>query len=143
MYQCRRVLCGRHGIPRMIGWLWFAFCFPESSTCSCRSSRSLDGNDCIKDQQDDLYLLKRSKRSKSCCHMEDGKNVVTYFGTRQNRHTSKHATDRWTWINCWDDKSVEEIKQSLHACGVFMLIPIFNLANNDIGNSLNDMSRSA
>lgn len=28
----------------------------------------------------------------------------------------------------WDDTFVDEIKQSIRACGVFFLIPIFNLA---------------
>jgi POT family proton-dependent oligopeptide transporter len=40
----------------------------------------------------------------------------------------------------WDDKFVDEIKQSLHACAVFFIIPIFNLGNGGIGNSLNSMS---
>lgn len=40
----------------------------------------------------------------------------------------------------WDDKFVDEIKQSLHACQVFLLIPIFSLADGGIGNSVNSMS---
>jgi POT family proton-dependent oligopeptide transporter len=40
----------------------------------------------------------------------------------------------------WDDQFVDEIRQSLAACGVFFLIPIFLLADNGIGNQLNDMS---
>jgi POT family proton-dependent oligopeptide transporter len=40
----------------------------------------------------------------------------------------------------WDDKFVDEIKQSLHACAVFMLIPVFSLSSGGIGNSLNSMS---
>lgn len=40
----------------------------------------------------------------------------------------------------WDDRFVDEIKQSLHACAVFALIPIFALADGGIGNQLNDMS---
>ncbi|ORY31441.1 putative integral membrane peptide transporter [Naematelia encephala] len=40
----------------------------------------------------------------------------------------------------WDDTFVEEIRQSLQACYVFFLIPIYNLADGAIGNQLNDMS---
>ena len=40
----------------------------------------------------------------------------------------------------WDDKFVDEIRQTLKACSVFMLIPIFNLADGGIGNQMNDMS---
>ena len=40
----------------------------------------------------------------------------------------------------WDDKFVDEIRQSLRACAVFALIPIFNLADGGIGNQMNDMS---
>lgn len=40
----------------------------------------------------------------------------------------------------WDDKFVDEIKQSFHACGVFLLFPFFQLADGGIGNSLNSMS---
>ncbi|KAK4684848.1 hypothetical protein P7C73_g5312, partial [Tremellales sp. Uapishka_1] len=40
----------------------------------------------------------------------------------------------------WDDQFVDEMKQALHACVVFALIPIFTLADGGIGNQLNDMS---
>ena len=40
----------------------------------------------------------------------------------------------------WDDKFVDEIKQSMRACAVFALIPLFGLADGGIGNSMNDMS---
>lgn len=40
----------------------------------------------------------------------------------------------------WDDKFVDEIKQSIHACAVFAIIPIFTLADGGIGNQMNDMS---
>lgn len=40
----------------------------------------------------------------------------------------------------WDDKFVDEIRQTLSACAVFALIPIFTLANGGIGNSANSMS---
>jgi len=40
----------------------------------------------------------------------------------------------------WDDQFVDEIRQSLSACAVFFLIPIYNLADGGIGNQLNDMS---
>ena len=40
----------------------------------------------------------------------------------------------------WDDKFVDEIHQSFQACGIFLLIPVFNLADNGIGNSLNSMT---
>ncbi|ODN81731.1 hypothetical protein L202_02123 [Cryptococcus amylolentus CBS 6039] len=40
----------------------------------------------------------------------------------------------------WDDKFVDEIRQSIAACGVFALIPIFNLADGGIGSQENDMS---
>lgn len=42
----------------------------------------------------------------------------------------------------WDDKFVDEVKQSIHACQVFALLPIYTLADGGIGNSLNDMSVS-
>ena len=42
----------------------------------------------------------------------------------------------------WDDKFIEEIKQTLRACAVFALIPIFVLADGGIGNSVNSMSAS-
>ncbi|RXK39848.1 hypothetical protein M231_02905 [Tremella mesenterica] len=40
----------------------------------------------------------------------------------------------------WDDKFVDELKQSLRACQVFMLIPVFTLADGGIGNQVNSMS---
>ncbi|WWD18336.1 hypothetical protein CI109_102786 [Kwoniella shandongensis] len=40
----------------------------------------------------------------------------------------------------WDDTFVDEIRQSLAATAVFMLIPIFNLADGGIGSQENDMS---
>ena len=40
----------------------------------------------------------------------------------------------------WDDRFVDEIKQSIHACQVFLLIPFFSMADGGIGNSLNSMS---
>ncbi|KAK8858446.1 hypothetical protein IAR55_002673 [Kwoniella newhampshirensis] len=40
----------------------------------------------------------------------------------------------------WDDLFVEEIRQTLSATAVFMLIPIFNLADGGIGSQENDMS---
>lgn len=40
----------------------------------------------------------------------------------------------------WDDRFVDEIKQTLQACQVFALIPIFALADGGFGNELNDMS---
>ncbi|KAJ9105466.1 hypothetical protein QFC21_001837 [Naganishia friedmannii] len=40
----------------------------------------------------------------------------------------------------WDDKFVDELKQSIAACKVFLLIPIFNLADGGLGNSENAMS---
>lgn len=40
----------------------------------------------------------------------------------------------------WDDLFVEEIKQSVEACGVFFLIPIFLLADGGIGAMENTMS---
>lgn len=40
----------------------------------------------------------------------------------------------------WDDKFVDEVRQTMNACAVFMLIPIYNLGNYGIGNSLNSMS---
>ncbi|KAG8851039.1 hypothetical protein FRB96_009521 [Tulasnella sp. 330] len=40
----------------------------------------------------------------------------------------------------WDDLFVDEIKQSLQACTIFLLIPIFSLADGGLGNSENDMS---
>lgn len=39
-----------------------------------------------------------------------------------------------------DDRFVDEIRQSFAACAVFMLIPVFNLADGGLGNSQNDMS---
>jgi POT family proton-dependent oligopeptide transporter len=40
----------------------------------------------------------------------------------------------------WDDLFVEEIKQSVRACGVFFLIPIFLLADGGIGAMENTQS---
>lgn len=43
----------------------------------------------------------------------------------------------------WDDKFVEEVRQTISACGVFSLIPIFVLADagsGGLGNIFNDMS---
>ncbi|KAK4698538.1 hypothetical protein P7C70_g7736, partial [Phenoliferia sp. Uapishka_3] len=40
----------------------------------------------------------------------------------------------------WDDKFVDELRQSFSACKVFLLIPIFALADGGIGNSENAMS---
>ncbi|WWC72331.1 uncharacterized protein I206_106293 [Kwoniella pini CBS 10737] len=40
----------------------------------------------------------------------------------------------------WDDRFVDEIRQSVSATAVFMLIPIFVLADGGLGNQLNDMS---
>ena len=40
----------------------------------------------------------------------------------------------------WDDRFVDEIRQSINACAVFALIPIFSLGDGGIGNQLNDMS---
>ena len=40
----------------------------------------------------------------------------------------------------WDDRFVDEIRQSYAACAVFYLIPIFLLADGGIGNAENDMS---
>ena len=40
----------------------------------------------------------------------------------------------------WDDRFVDEIKQSIHACQVFLLIPFFAMADGGIGNSMNSMS---
>ena len=40
----------------------------------------------------------------------------------------------------WDDKFVDEIRQALNACAVFLLIPIFALCDGGIGNAMNDMS---
>lgn len=42
----------------------------------------------------------------------------------------------------WDDQFVDEIRQTLNACAVFLLIPIFVLANGGLGNSQNDMSNA-
>ncbi|KAF8916498.1 POT family-domain-containing protein [Mucidula mucida] len=42
----------------------------------------------------------------------------------------------------WDDKFVDELRQSFSACKVFFLIPIFNLADGGLGNSENAMSAS-
>lgn len=33
----------------------------------------------------------------------------------------------------WDDQFVDEIKQTLQACAVFFLIPIFTMSNGGIG----------
>lgn len=40
----------------------------------------------------------------------------------------------------WDDKFVDEIRQTLAACAVFALIPIFTLSDGGIGNAVNSMS---
>lgn len=40
----------------------------------------------------------------------------------------------------WDDKFVDEVRQTMSACAVFALIPIFSLSDGGIGNSANSMS---
>ncbi|WVQ92948.1 hypothetical protein IAU59_000009 [Kwoniella sp. CBS 9459] len=40
----------------------------------------------------------------------------------------------------WDDRFVDEIRQSFSATAVFMIIPVFVLADGGLGNQLNDMS---
>lgn len=40
----------------------------------------------------------------------------------------------------WDDKFVDEIRQTMNSCAIFALIPIFTLGNGGIGNSANSMS---
>jgi POT family proton-dependent oligopeptide transporter len=40
----------------------------------------------------------------------------------------------------WDDQFVEEVRQTVNACVVFLLIPIFILADGGMGNNMNDMS---
>jgi POT family proton-dependent oligopeptide transporter len=45
-------------------------------------------------------------------------------------------TDRVTW----DDKFVDEIRETLAACSTFVLIPIFAMGNGGIGASANNMS---
>jgi POT family proton-dependent oligopeptide transporter len=40
----------------------------------------------------------------------------------------------------WDDKLVDELRQSVTACKVFLLIPIFNLADNGFSPLMNGMS---
>ncbi|WRT65309.1 uncharacterized protein IL334_002252 [Kwoniella shivajii] len=40
----------------------------------------------------------------------------------------------------WDDRFVDEVRQSFSACAVFMIIPIYVLADGGLGNSMNDMS---
>ncbi|KAK8870085.1 hypothetical protein IAR55_000655 [Kwoniella newhampshirensis] len=40
----------------------------------------------------------------------------------------------------WDDRFVDEIRQSFNACAIFFIIPIFNLADGGFGNQMNDMS---
>lgn len=42
----------------------------------------------------------------------------------------------------WDDRFVDELKQTFRACQVFALIPIFALADGGFGNELNDMSNA-
>lgn len=42
----------------------------------------------------------------------------------------------------YDDLFVDEVRQTLNACAVFLLIPIFVLANGGLGNSQNDMSNA-
>ncbi|WVQ62925.1 uncharacterized protein L199_001074 [Kwoniella botswanensis] len=40
----------------------------------------------------------------------------------------------------WDDRFVDEVRQSLNACAVFLIIPIYVLADGGLGNQMNDMS---
>ncbi|KAL7415368.1 POT family-domain-containing protein [Mrakia frigida] len=40
----------------------------------------------------------------------------------------------------WDDKFVDELRQSISACKVFLFIPIFNLADGGFGSTENAMS---
>jgi len=45
-----------------------------------------------------------------------------------------------TSVVFWDDKFVEELKDSFRACKVFLFIPIFNLADGGFGSTENAMS---
>ena len=45
-----------------------------------------------------------------------------------------------TAVIFWDDRFVDEMKQTLQVCQVFALIPIFALSDGGFGNELNDMS---
>lgn len=40
----------------------------------------------------------------------------------------------------WDDQFVDELRQSLQACKVFLFIPIFNLSDGGFGSTANAMS---
>ncbi|KAG7571525.1 hypothetical protein FFLO_00541 [Filobasidium floriforme] len=40
----------------------------------------------------------------------------------------------------WDDKFIDDLQRTMAACKVFRNIPIFNLANSGLGNSVNAMS---
>lgn len=40
----------------------------------------------------------------------------------------------------WDNQFVDELRQTVACCKAFLLIPVFNLANGGIGNSLNAQS---
>src|SRR3954464_6030081 len=51
---------------------------------------------------------------------------------KRNSNTPKP----WTW----DDKFVDEIKQSVRACAIFAFIPIFNLMDQGFGSVENAMS---
>ncbi len=42
----------------------------------------------------------------------------------------------------WDDKFVDEIKQTIVACQVFLLIPIFNLSDGGFGSTENAMTQA-
>lgn len=42
----------------------------------------------------------------------------------------------------WDDRFVDDLKRTFKSCAVFLLIPIFNLADGGLGNSENAMSAS-
>jgi POT family proton-dependent oligopeptide transporter len=44
------------------------------------------------------------------------------------------------WLGSKSDKFVDEIRQTLAACAVFALIPIFTLSDGGIGNAVNSMS---
>ncbi len=43
-----------------------------------------------------------------------------------------------TWK--WDDKFVDELKQSLSACSIFLVLPIFQLMDGGFGSTENAMS---
>jgi POT family proton-dependent oligopeptide transporter len=65
-----------------------------------------------------------------------GTGVVARRGFLAKLKRNSNQPKPWTW----DDKFVDELKQSVRACAIFAFIPIFNLMDTGFGSVENAMS---